>query len=83
MGAAVAVVVGGIAAAAPVVPGVRQADVAVDAPPDAVRLVAFKSCDKTLNGLREAAWPYIGPYGLGGSPVMYDVAGATGGDVAD
>jgi len=72
------VAVGGIAAASPAVPGVRQADVVADAPRDAVRLVAFNSCDKALNGLREAAWPYIGPYGIGGPPVMYDVAGGSG-----
>jgi uncharacterized secreted protein with C-terminal beta-propeller domain len=83
VGTAVVVAVGGItAAAAPVAPGARQSDVVADAPPEAVRLVAFNSCDKALNGLRQAAWPYIGPYGLGGPPVMYDVAGS-GGDVIE
>src|SRR3954463_16167808 len=83
VGTAVVVAVGGItAAAAPVAPGTRQLDGVADAPPDAVRLVAFNSCDKALNGLRQAAWPYIGPDGLGAPPVMYDVAGS-GGDVIE
>src|SRR4051794_7552103 len=60
-GVTIALVIGGIASAAPANLVVEQADVAIDSPAGAVSLVAFNSCDNALSGLRRAAWPYIGP----------------------
>ncbi|NUP77017.1 MAG: hypothetical protein HOV96_05615 [Nonomuraea sp.] len=38
---------------------------------DAVRLVAYDSCDDMLAGLREHAAENVGPWGFGGPAVMY------------
>ncbi|MEV4315219.1 beta-propeller domain-containing protein [Actinocrispum sp. NPDC049592] len=75
---AVAVVIGGIAAAAPEDAVTGQQDVVTDSPAAGIRLVAFDSCEKALNDLRTAALPYIGPFGFGGSARALS---ATGGDV--
>jgi len=45
--------------------------------------VAFNSCEKALGGLRQAAWPYIGPYGFGGQQVAYEATGGVAGDIAE
>jgi hypothetical protein len=75
VGVAIGVVVGGIASAAPADLVAQQTDVVTDSPAGAVSLVAFNSCDKALTGLRQAAWPYIGPFGFGGPSPMMDAAG--------
>jgi hypothetical protein len=74
-GVTIALVIGGIASAAPANLVVEQADVAIDSPAGAVSLVAFNSCDNALSGLRRAAWPYIGPYGFGNQGRMLSAAG--------
>ncbi|MER6513081.1 beta-propeller domain-containing protein [Nonomuraea sp. NPDC001636] len=38
---------------------------------DAVRLVAYDSCDDMLSGLREHAAENVGPWGFGGPQIMY------------
>ncbi|WP_132124098.1 beta-propeller domain-containing protein [Actinocrispum wychmicini] len=72
-------VVGGLAAAAPANLAAQPPDV-VNTSPGAVSLVSFNTCDKALSGLRQAAWPYIGPYGFGGPTA---VAMEGGGAIAD
>ncbi|ALG12404.1 beta-propeller domain-containing protein [Kibdelosporangium phytohabitans] len=81
-GAAIAVVIGGIVAAASVSgtadSGAGQyPDTVTDLPSGAISLVAFDSCETALSGLRQAALPYIGPYGFGGGYAL-----SSGGDVA-
>jgi hypothetical protein len=65
-GGAIAIVIGGIAAAMPVDPVAQQSDVVTDTPTGGISLVAFDSCETALSGLLRAAWPYITAYGFGG-----------------
>jgi hypothetical protein len=75
VGAAIAIAIGGVASAAPVRPAAQQADLVTDSPSGQVKLVSFDSCDNALSGLRQAAWPYIGPYGFGGPGYALDATG--------
>ncbi|MET0134921.1 MAG: hypothetical protein ABW215_15165, partial [Kibdelosporangium sp.] len=79
-GGAIAIVIGGIAAAVPVDPVTQQPDVVTDTPPGGISLVAFDSCETALSGLRRSAWPYIGPFGFDGGSMRG--LGRGGDDVA-
>lgn len=83
-GGAIAVVIGGIVAAASVTPTPdptsSYADTVTDLPSGAISLVAFDSCETALSGLRKAAWPHIGPFGFGGG---YALSTRGGGAIAD
>jgi hypothetical protein len=76
-GGAIAIAVGGIAAAMPVDPVALQGDVVTDTPSGSVSLVAFNSCEGALSGLRRAAWPHISAYGFGGQMVALDARGGS------
>ncbi|MCE7001743.1 beta-propeller domain-containing protein [Kibdelosporangium philippinense] len=87
-GGAIAVVIGGIVAAASVTSTAdltastsdSHSDKVTDLPSGAISLVAFDSCETALSGLRKAAWPYIGPFGFGGG---YALSTRGGGAIAD
>jgi hypothetical protein len=49
--------------------------VAPTRPAPSLRLVAYDDCGELLDGLRRATAAHIGPYGLGGDPVMRPLAG--------
>ncbi|MGI5226616.1 beta-propeller domain-containing protein [Actinoallomurus sp. CA-142502] len=44
-------------------------------PGSSIRLVAYDDCGELLGGLRKATAAHVGPYGLGGDPVMRPLAG--------
>ncbi|CAM3393408.1 beta-propeller domain-containing protein [Kibdelosporangium persicum] len=85
-GGAIAVVIGGVVAAASVIPSSGLAGpspdraTVTDLPSGAVSLVAFDSCEAALSGFRRAALPHIGPYGFANG---YALATRGGGAIPD
>jgi uncharacterized secreted protein with C-terminal beta-propeller domain len=75
-GGAIAVVLGVVAAAAPVSLTAQQQDVVTDTPPSgAISLISFDSCEAALSGFQRAATPHIGPYGFVGNAMAMESGG--------